>query len=179
MNSLPTNRSPQEILRTRARAIAAEPPKADSGGPVINVVEFGLADERYAVEVNGVVEIRPLEQLTPVPCTPGFILGVINVRGRMVAVTDIKKFFELPEKGITDLHRVIIVQHGEIELGILADYIVGTRVVPLNTLQPSLATLTGIRGDYLKGTTADRLVVLDAARLLTDPRLLVNDEPAV
>jgi purine-binding chemotaxis protein CheW len=178
MNSSPGKRSPQEILRTRARAMAVEPARADSAGPAISLVEFGLADERYGIELSAVVEIHPLEQLTPVPCTPAFILGIINVRGRIVAVVDIKKFFDLPEKGITDLHRVIIVQHGEVELGILADYVIGTRIVPLDALQPAPATLSGIRRDYLKGTTGERLVVLDVAQLLSDPKLFVNEDPA-
>jgi purine-binding chemotaxis protein CheW len=91
-------------------------------------------------------------------------------------VIDIKKFFDLPEHGITDLHKVIIVHHEKMELGILADLIVGVRTVSLNALQPSLPTLVGIREEYLKGVTAERLVVLDVARILTDQRIIVQEE---
>jgi purine-binding chemotaxis protein CheW len=170
-------RSPSEVLHERARHYAAIPRAADAAGPSITVVEFGLAHERYALEMSYVCEIYPLDQLTPVPCTPAFLRGIINVRGRIVAVVDLKTFFELPDKGIADLHRVIIVQHGDVELGLLADYVAGTRAVPLQALQPALPTLTGIRAEYLKGITAERLVVLDAARILLDPKLIVDDEP--
>lgn len=179
MNSPAGIRTPNEILRARARAIAVAPPDGEMAGAALGVIEFGLAEERYAIEISRVTEIHPLDQMTPVPCTPEFILGIINVRGRMVAVIDVKRFFQLPEKGITDLHRVILIQHQDIELGLLADYVVGTRAISVDTLQPALPTLTGIRSDYLKGIAAGRLIVLDAERILTDPKLIVNDEPTV
>jgi purine-binding chemotaxis protein CheW len=169
-------RSAGEVLRDRARLFAAIPPAADAAGPAIAVVEFGPAHERYAIEMSYVTKIDPLDQLTPLPCTPAFFRGVINVRGRIVAVIDLKKFFDLPDQGITDLHRAIIVRQGDVELAILADYVAGTRDVALSSLQPPLPTLTGIRAEYLKGVTAERIVVLDAARILSDPKLIVDEE---
>jgi purine-binding chemotaxis protein CheW len=53
---------------------------------------------------------------------------------------------------------------------------VGVRSIPVDSLQVSLPTLTGIRADYLKGVTAERLVVLDLERILTDPKIIVNEE---
>jgi len=98
------------------------------------------------------------------------------VRGRILPVLDLKKFFDLPEKGLTDLHRIILVRGNDLELGLLADAITGVRSVFPESLQPSLPTLTGIRGDYLKGVTAERLVVLDLARILADPKIVVHEE---
>ena len=96
--------------------------------------------------------MHPLRDLTPLPCTPPFVLGIVNVRGRILPVLDLKKFFDLPEQGLTDLHRIILVSGNDLELGLLADVIVGVRSVPADSLQPSLPTLTGIRADYLKGS---------------------------
>jgi len=166
-----------EVLRARARRFAIAPRGDAPDAPTISVVEFALAEERYAVDMAHVSEIQPLEHLTPVPCTPPIFRGIINVRGRLVAVIDVKRFFDLPDKGITDLHRVVVVRHGDIELGLLADHVVGTRVVRLSELQPPLPTLTGVSADYLKGITTDRVIVLDAARILEDPKLIVNEEP--
>jgi purine-binding chemotaxis protein CheW len=98
------------------------------------------------------------------------------VRGRIVPVFDLKKLFDLPDEGLTDLHRIIIVRDHNLELGLLADLSLGVRSIPLSSLQPSLPTLTDIRGDYLKGVTAERLVVLDLASLLADPRIIVNED---
>jgi purine-binding chemotaxis protein CheW len=82
----------------------------------------------------------------------------------------------LPEQGLTDLHRIILVHGNDLELGLLADAIVGVRSIPADSLQPSLPTLTGVRGDYLRGVTAERLVVLDLARILADPKIIVHEE---
>ncbi|MGH8442507.1 MAG: chemotaxis protein CheW [Nevskiaceae bacterium] len=163
----------REILRARARALARIPAPAAAGG-LLEVLEFGLAQERYAVETRHVREVQPLKQLSPLPCTPPFLLGVVNLRGRVVPVFDIRKLFDLPEQGLTDLHRVIVVRGADLELGLLAETIVAVRSVALDSLQASLPTLTGIRADYLKGVTAGNLVVLELDRILTDPRIVVD-----
>jgi purine-binding chemotaxis protein CheW len=167
---------PTQILRARARALARVPERAPVAGAVLELLEFSLAQERYAVENRYVREVCPLKELTPLPCTPPFLLGVVNVRGRILPVLDLKKFFDLPEKGLTDLHRIILIRGDDLELGLLADAIVGVRSIPADSLQPSLPTLTGIREDYLKGITAGRLVVLDLARILADPKIVVHEE---
>ena len=164
------------ILRARARALARPPVPPPAAGATLEVIEFTLAQERYALEAAYVREVHPLEDLTPLPCTPAFVLGLVNVRGRIFPVIDLKKFFDLPESGIGDLHRILLVAAEGLEFGLLADTIVGVRGLALDALQPSLPTLTGIRAEYLKGVTADRLVVLDAARILADRRIIVHDE---
>ncbi|MDB6166329.1 MAG: CheW protein, partial [Lacunisphaera sp.] len=166
----------QQILRARARALAQLPERAPAAETVIEVLEFRLAQERYAVETRHVREVYPLKELTPLPCTPPFVLGIVNVRGRILPVFDLKKFFELPDQGLTDLHRIILVSSPDLEFGLLADLIVGVQSIPVGNLQFSLPTLTGIRADYLKGVTPESLVVLDLARILADPKIIVHDE---
>jgi purine-binding chemotaxis protein CheW len=164
------------ILHARARALARPPHRAAAADASLELLEFRLAQECYALETRHVREVYPLRDLTPLPCTPPFVLGVVNVRGRITPVIDIKKFFDLSDRGLTDLHRVILVRGNDLELGLLADVIVGVRSIPVDSLQVSLPTLTGIRADYLKGVTAERLVVLDLERILTDPKIIVNEE---
>ena len=120
--------------------------------------------------------MHPLRESDPAALHAAFILGIVNVRGRIVPVLDLKKFFELPERGLTDLHRTIIVRGHDLEIGLLADVIIGISAVPAESLQPSLPTLTGIRADYLKGVTAGRLVVLAVERILGDPKIIVHEE---
>jgi len=121
-------------------------------------------------------EVYPLKELTPLPCTPPFVAGIVNVRGQVISVIDIKKFFDLPERGLTDLNKVIILSDGVMEFGILADAVVDVRNIPLEKIQSGLPTLTGIREDYLRGVTAERLVILDAEKLLTDGNIVVHEE---
>ena len=104
--------------------------------------------------------------------------GIINLRGEIRTVIDLKRFFDLPDAGITELNKVILIRTGEMELGILADAILGVSRIPLAELQPAPPTFTAVRADYLRGITSSRLVVLDAARILSDPRILVDDKDA-
>jgi purine-binding chemotaxis protein CheW len=128
------------------------------------------------VETSFVREIHPLTDLTPLPCTPAFVLGVVNLRGEIVSLIDVKKFFDLPEKGLTDLNKVIVLQSATMRFGILADAVLGVRRVPAAEIQPSLPTLTGIREQYLKGVTAGRTVILDAEKLLGDEKIVVQEQ---
>ena len=165
-----------KILHARAQALARIPERPPVEGTLLELLEFRLAQEHYALENRYVQEVHPLKDLTPLPCTPPFVLGIVNVRGRILPVLDLKKFFNLPENGLTDLHRIILVRGNDLELGLLADVIVGVRSIPADSLQPSLPTLTGVRSDYVKGVTGERLVVLDLARILADPKIIVHEE---
>lgn len=166
----------KEVLRGRAQALALEPGREGEGGESLDILEFHLAYETYGIEMSWIRETLPLKDLTPVPCTPPFVLGLINVRGRIMSVIDLKKFFDLPERGLTDLNKVIILHHGGMEFGILADEVCGFRSIPLAELQPSLPTLTDVREKYLKGVTRERTVVLDGEKLLNDRNIIVHEE---
>ena len=171
--------SPEEerrILKTRAQELAREPERSMTAEDTLEVVEFDLANERYAFPLTQVRGVSLLHELTPVPCTPAFVLGIINLRGEIRTVIDLKKFFDLPDSGITELNKIILIERDEMQLGILADAIRGVRRIPLSDLQPSLPTLTDIRADYLRGVTSDRLVVLDAGRILSVKRIIVDEE---
>jgi purine-binding chemotaxis protein CheW len=163
------------LLRARARALARKPVQESAEGSM-EVLEFLLTYETYAIELSWIAETCPLTDLTPLPGTPPFVAGIINVRGHIMSVLDLRKFFDLPIKGLTNLNKVIILHNGDMEFGILADEIIGTRSLPLADVQSSLPTLTGIREEYLKGVTRERMVLLDGARLLADRNLIVYQE---
>jgi purine-binding chemotaxis protein CheW len=165
------------ILRSRAQLLAQESGPNAQPGETIDLLEFLLAWETYAIEGQYLREVLPLRALTPVPGAPPFIAGIINVRGQVISVVDVRTFFELPGQGISDLNRVIVLRKDDIEFGILADAVVGIRAVPLEELQPSLPTLTGIREEYLKGIARGPVIVLDAARLIADQSLVVHGQP--
>ena len=172
----PSNLSAGDVLRARARALAAPQASTAEAGGALEVVEFRLADERYAFEAKCVREVVPLGDPTMLPGTPPFVLGIVNVRGQIIPVMDIKRFFDLPQVGLADLHQVIVIERHGLSFGVLADAAIAVRSVPKATLQAGLPTLTGIRAGYLIGVTADRLVVLDADRLALDPAIVVHQE---
>jgi purine-binding chemotaxis protein CheW len=170
--------SPEErkcILKKRAEILAIE--KEIKGDPdSLEVVEFLLANEQYGIESHFIREVCPLKDYTPLPGVPPFVLGLVNIRGRILSVIEIKKFFDMPEKGINDLNKIIIITDGKMEFGILADAILGVRSIALSATGPSLPTLTGIREEFLKGLTVERMVILDAARILADKNIVVHEE---
>lgn len=163
------------ILAERAKVLARTVGEAQDAD-TLEIVEFMLAHERYGVETSFVREIHPLTNLTLLPCTPTFVLGIVNLRGEIVSVMDIKKFFDLPEKGLTDLNKIIVLQSELMRFGVLADVIHGVRRISVADIQPSLPTLTGIREQYLKGVTSERTIVLDAERLLADGGIVVQEQ---
>jgi purine-binding chemotaxis protein CheW len=171
----PSLEEKQKILRARAKSLAAKG-KAEATSPhlLLEVVEFVLGPEHYGIESSHIREIHPLNEFTPLPCTPSFVLGLVNVRGQILSIIDIKKLFDLPERGLTNLNKVIIVHANHMELGILADAILGMRCIAREELRPALPTQTGIREEYLKGITKDSFVVLDVERILSDEKILVN-----
>jgi purine-binding chemotaxis protein CheW len=172
----PTAEDTRRVLEERALALAREPAQAVSPDAWIEVVEFTLAHERYAVASEYVREVYPLEDITPLPCTPAFVLGIVNLRGEILSVIDIKKFFDLPEKGLTNLNKVIVLESRDMVFGIVADAISGVRRILRADIQPTLPTLIGIRADYLQGVTAERVVILDAEKLLSDEKLIVQEQ---
>lgn len=165
----------QRILKARAAALALEPER-DKEEERIEIVEFLLADERYAIESTYIGEVYPLKELTNLPCTPSFVLGIINVRGKILSVIDLRTFFDLPNRGLSDLNKIIVLHDGVMEFGVLADAIIAARWIPRSDLLPSLPTLTEIRAEYLMGVTEERLVVLDGGKILSDRGIVVHEE---
>ena len=190
MSDLPStpSLSPEEtrrILSARARELAREP-ETESLGERLEVVEFALAHERYAVESARVREVFALKELSTLPCTPPWVRGIINVRGEILTVIDLKRFFDLPEKGLSDLNKVIILsdENGVGErtrggLGVLVDAVLGVRALALDAIQPPPPTLSGVGAEYLRGVTAERMAVLDVTKILADPKLIVDEEVAI
>ncbi len=163
------------ILKARARALAKEEDQALAPRSFIEITEFSLAAETYGIESSFVREVYQLRDFTPLPGVPSFVLGIVNVRGQILSVVDLKKIFNLPAKGLGELNKVIILDNGRMEFGILADAVLGTRPVALDAIQASPVTVTGIGAEYLKGITGERVVILDAKKILDDEKIIVNE----
>jgi purine-binding chemotaxis protein CheW len=164
------------ILKVRARALSKEQDQAVAERSFIEIIEFRLAAETYGIESSFVREVYQLKDFTPLPGAPSFVLGIVNVRGQILSVVDLKKIFNLPDKGLGELNKVIILHNGRMEFGILADVVLGTRNVPLDAIQAPPVTVTGIGAEYLKGITVERTVILDVKKILDDEKIIVNEQ---
>jgi purine-binding chemotaxis protein CheW len=166
----------KNILKNRALSLALPQQEISKKSEIISIVEFSLSYEKYGIETLYIREVCPFKDLTTIPGTPDFVSGIINVRGKIISVMDIKKFFGLPEKGLTDLNKVIIVYNSKMEVGIMADSIIDVRSIVPEDLQRPMPTLTGISADYIRGITSERLIVLDIEKILNDPDIIVNKD---
>lgn len=177
MNGRPEVRAEDaRILRERAAQLARPLAKAGGATKITEILEFRLAEERYALEAHAVHDVQPLRELTPLPGTPDFLAGLVSIRGRLVAVIDLKRFFDLPRQGITDMHSIVLLRSDELEIGLLADTVVGVYALCEDAIQAPPSGGQDPHADYLKGITADRLAVLDAGAILGDRRLLINED---
>lgn len=161
----------QGLLRQRAKQYAAAPHADESSAAdTLSVLTFELSGERYGVDVMLVRAVRPLPKITPVPATPRFYKGVVNLRGQLVTVLDLRSFFEMADPTRQDPPReLIIVRANQLEIGLLVKTVIGVTTVPQAAIRP----FEQLR--YARGVTPDRLVLLDIARLFEDERLIVRD----
>ena len=164
------------ILKNRAIAMAQEPEPKREVSTVIEIIEFILAGESYGIESAFVREVCPLKDYTPLPGVPSYIFGIINVRGQILSVVDLKKFFNLPERGLGELNNVIILRNDQMEFGILADVVEGIQAIALEDILPAPPTVNGIGEKYLKGVTKEHIMVLEAESILNDKKIIVNEE---
>lgn len=166
----------QSILHARAVLLAKETSPSHEPVDSIEVIEFEMGAEYYAVESSFIQEVYSLNDLTPLPCVPPYVVGIINIRGQIISVIDLRIVFGLVATGFTDFHQVILLSSEFMSFGILAEKVSGTRVVDLSKLQISMPTLTGSQNAYLKGITTEQIVILDAKKLLADLGLVVNEQ---
>jgi purine-binding chemotaxis protein CheW len=169
--SVPFTPEKLALLKARALEIAKAPEATESSLLQLEVTEFRFGKEMYAFVSTSVREVYSPKGITPLPCTPPSIVGIINVRGRILPVIDIKPLFGQPSPPRRILKTVIIIHAEEMEVGLLADTIVGVRAIPTTAIHPPLSTLAESQSRYLHGITNDGTLILDAALLLTGSRL--------
>lgn len=163
------------ILKERAVAMALEHDQNKVTSATVEIIEFALATESYGIESAFVKEVYPLKDFTPLPGVPSYIMGIVNVRGQILPVVDLRKFFSLSERGLGEMNKVIILRNDQMEFGIVADVVEGTRTLAIDDIMATPVTVTGIGETYLKGVTKEHIVVFDAESLLNDKKMIINE----
>jgi chemotaxis signal transduction protein len=163
-----------EIMAERARALARVTAQAPLASEVLEVMTFSLGNERYGIETRHAREVVRITDLTPVPGVPDFLTGIINLRGEVLAVIDLGKFFGVAERGLTELSRVIVLGRERAEFGILADAVHDVTPLRVDEVLEPPECVAGVGREYLRGVTTEALIVLDGSVLLRDPRLFID-----
>lgn len=174
LGEAPSVQESRAILKARACALAQEPEQAPIAQQFIGIVVFRLASETYGIESAFVQETCLLNDITPLPGVPPFVLGIAKVRGQILSVVDLKKFFEIPGNGLGQFNILVILRNEQMNFGILADEILGVDSIATSTIQTAPPTVSGIGSEYLRGVTAEHMIILDARKILSDERIIVN-----
>jgi purine-binding chemotaxis protein CheW len=133
-------------------------------------VTFSIADEGYGVEVLKVQEIIGMTQVTHVPNAPHFMKGVINLRGAVVPVVDMRLKFGMQQREYDSFTVIIIVEVRERLVGMIVDTVSDVAGIPLSTIQNTPHFSANLDTDFIKGIGQldDKLVIiLDVDRILT------------
>jgi purine-binding chemotaxis protein CheW len=146
---------------------------AAANGAEQQLVVFQLGAELYGVEIARVHEIIRLQTVTRVPHAPAFVEGVINLRGKVIPVVDLRRRFGLPLAEHTRASRIVVVEIGDQVVGIVVDGVSEVLRVNNATIEPPSPVVAGVESDYLHGIAKlpDRLVIL-----LNLDRVLARDE---
>ncbi|GED29035.1 MULTISPECIES: chemotaxis protein CheW [Brevibacillus] len=128
----------------------------------VKVIVFRLKDEEYGVEVGQVKSIEKLEHITRVPRTPKFVKGVINLRGVVTPIIDLRNRFELEESVYSESTRIIIVAVGELEVGLIVDAANDVIDIAVDAIEPPPEVVGGVEAAYLRGVAKldKRLLIL-------------------
>lgn len=135
---------------------------AKEAGQLLQLVCFNLADEEYGVDINFVQEVIRVQKITPVPQMPPSVLGVINIRGNIVTVFDLRKQFGLPERPFGEATKILVMRINKTTLGIIVDQILDNLKLEAAQIDPAPEVHLRIDKECITGLgqTGDRMIII-------------------
>lgn len=140
----------------------------------LKVIVFQLKDEEYGVDIQQIRSVEQVPSITRVPRTPVFVKGVINLRGVVTPIVDLRERFKMEHRIYDENTRIIIVNAAGMEVGLVVDSANDVMDVPLSVIAPAPEIVGGINAAYLQGVAKleDRLLILlDLERVLNNEEL--------
>lgn len=153
-------------------------PKYRDGDREFHLVTFSLG-EQYGVPISQVREIVRVSGITAVPNAPSYIEGVVNLRGRVLPVINLRKRLRLQERDISKLSRIIVTETGDKVIGLLADSVSHVIKVPSQFVETAPEEVLEVDTDYIVGVgkLKDRLIILlDLERLLKREKFDISED---
>lgn len=162
-------KSIQVLLEERTRQWAKKP-DTHTATKFADVLMFIVEGDQLGIETHYVNEVRTLTDLTPVPGTPQWLRGMSNVRGRVVAVIDLKLLTGGSRTHLSDRNFIIILQHEGMELGVIADRVLGAEELTEQQLQTNTTKTKIMESQHLLAITKTQAIILNGKMLLQDKR---------
>ncbi len=129
---------------------------------ILQLVSFKIGEEEFGVDILKVQEINRMDQITRVPNAPDYVSGVMNLRGKVIPIIDLRKRFRLAKKERDKDTRIIVVELKTRVVGFLVDAVNEVLRIPKNVTEPPPPMVAGIGSEYITavGKLEDRLLIL-------------------
>lgn len=137
---------------------------------LLQLVTFSIGSEEFGVDILKVQEIIRTMEITKVPKAPLFVEGVINLRGLVIPILDLRRRFGMAEKGGDTDTRIIVIEIQGMTVGFVVDSVSEVLRIPVSTVEPAPPVVAGLDSDYISGVgkLQDRLLILlDLDKLLS------------
>ncbi|MDH3892244.1 MAG: chemotaxis protein CheW [candidate division Zixibacteria bacterium] len=138
-------------------------------GELLQLVSFNIGSEEFGVDILKVQEINRMVEITRVPQAPHYVEGVINLRGKVIPIVDLRKRFNLEVKEYDKNTRIVVVDISGNIMGMVVDSVSEVLRLPSNTIEPPPEIVASINSEYIKGVAKleDRLLIfLDLSKVI-------------
>jgi purine-binding chemotaxis protein CheW len=172
---LPSSGLAEDILAQFIDKVQSEVDKevrdeqGEVGTTIFHLVTFQLGNEEYGVEIASVQEIIRATDITPVPGAPSHVRGVINLRGKIIPVVDLRTRFALPLAETTDAQRIIVVELKDKRIGMLVDSVSQVIKISSGVVEAMPEEATNVDENFIKGVgklDGRLIIILDLNRSL-------------
>ena len=136
--------------------------KISESEDILQLVSFNISNEEFGIDILKVEEIIRIISITQIPNSPDFIEGVVNLRGRVIPVVNLRTRLGFEKKGFDNQTRVIVVEVNGVTLGFIVDSVKEVLRIPKSITEPPPAITTGVNSDYITavGKLENRLLIL-------------------
>jgi purine-binding chemotaxis protein CheW len=156
---------------TPALSVKAQKEKKVQTEEVLQLVSFNIGQEEFGLDIQRIQEINRMVDITRVPNSPEFVCGVINLRGKVIPIIELRKRFGFPPKEKDKNTRIIVVELGEAVIGFIVDAVQEVIRIPKNITEPPPPIVAGIGSEYITAVAKLEnrlLILLDPDRILLE-----------
>ena len=152
----------EQQRKTRAQSAEAD-----------QMISFAIGEEHYGVDIQEVKEVIRIREITQLPKAPTFVKGVINLRGDVIPIIDLREKFGLEQLDYTEVTRVIVVEVDGKSIGMVVDSVSNVIKIPQDEIEPPPQLVGELSGEYLRGIgkLGEKLIVL-----ISIDKILTTDE---
>jgi purine-binding chemotaxis protein CheW len=144
--------------------------KTQLSGKTLQAVTFALGSEEYGVDIAQVQEINRMVTITHVPRAPQFMEGVINLRGQLIPIIDLRTRFGMERSERTKNTRIVVTEIGNKRIGMVVDSVSEVLRIPVEQIEDAPDLVAGVDTEYIRGVgkMGDRLIImLDLGRVIS------------